>query len=69
LLGEITEGDIMQLELEEFNRKLSQLKKITPVTLPTVDKLQNDLIIEIAEILGWFYEWFQNIKEAINKEK
>ena len=48
---------------------MTQLKELEELINKTndIDSLKKTLR-EMHQILGWFYEWFQKIEEAISKE-
>ena len=46
---------------------MSQLKTLEQM-INDFDEPLKKALLEIHQILKWFYEWFQNIEESISKE-
>ena len=46
---------------------MSQLKELEK-TINELDEPFKKALLEMHQVLCWFYEWLQNLEEAISKE-
>jgi len=46
---------------------MSQLKELEQM-INELEEPQKKALLEILQVLNWFYEWLQNIEETISKE-